>query len=66
MRIHFLVAKDILGGGGIETYTREVGPRLVGCLIHLPVGGHHFFSHQEAFSMRNWERVLLNFSAACS
>jgi glycosyltransferase involved in cell wall biosynthesis len=29
MRIHFLVAKDILGGGGIETYTREVGPRLV-------------------------------------
>lgn len=29
MRIHFLMAKDILAGGGIETYTREVGPRLV-------------------------------------
>ena len=29
MKIHFLLAKDILAGGGIETYTREVGPRLV-------------------------------------
>ncbi len=29
MRIHFLIAKDILAGGGIETYTREVSPRLV-------------------------------------
>src|ERR1019366_10685960 len=28
MRIHFLLAKDLLAGGGIETYTREVGPRL--------------------------------------
>jgi glycosyltransferase involved in cell wall biosynthesis len=28
MRIHFLMAKDLLAGGGIETYTREVGPRL--------------------------------------
>jgi glycosyltransferase involved in cell wall biosynthesis len=29
MKIHFLVAKDIFKGGGIETYTREVGRRLV-------------------------------------
>ena len=29
MKIHFLLTKDILGGGGIETYTREVGRRLV-------------------------------------
>lgn len=29
MRIHFLVMKDLLGGGGIEKYTREVGRRLV-------------------------------------
>jgi glycosyltransferase involved in cell wall biosynthesis len=28
MKIHFLVTKDILTGGGIETYTREVGSRL--------------------------------------
>jgi glycosyltransferase involved in cell wall biosynthesis len=29
MNIHFLLAKDILCGGGIEKYTREVGHRLV-------------------------------------
>lgn len=29
MNIHFLVAKDLFRGGGIETYTREVGRRLV-------------------------------------
>jgi glycosyltransferase involved in cell wall biosynthesis len=29
LRIHFLVAKDICKGGGIETYTRGVGRRLV-------------------------------------
>lgn len=29
MKIHFLLAKDILCGGGIEKYTREVGSRLV-------------------------------------
>lgn len=29
MNIHFLLAKDILRGGGIEKYTREVGSRLV-------------------------------------
>ena len=28
MNIHFLVAKDLFRGGGIETYTREVGHRL--------------------------------------
>ena len=28
MRIHFLLVKDLLNGGGIETYTREVGRRL--------------------------------------
>ena len=28
MKIHFLIAKDLFRGGGIETYTREVGPRL--------------------------------------
>ena len=28
MNIHFLVAKDLFRGGGIETYTREVGLRL--------------------------------------
>lgn len=28
MRIHFLLVKDLLKGGGIETYTREVGRRL--------------------------------------
>src|SRR3954453_11319898 len=29
MNIHFLLAKDFFRGGGIETYTREVGRRLV-------------------------------------
>lgn len=29
MKIHFLLCKDILSGGGIETYTREAGRRLV-------------------------------------
>lgn len=29
MKIHYLVAKDFFRGGGIETYTREVGKRLV-------------------------------------
>ncbi len=29
MKIHFLLAKDFFRGGGIETYTREVGRRLV-------------------------------------
>lgn len=29
MNIHFLVTKDLFRGGGIETYTREVGRRLV-------------------------------------
>jgi glycosyltransferase involved in cell wall biosynthesis len=29
MNIHFLIAKDVLHGGGIEKYTREVGSRLV-------------------------------------
>lgn len=29
MNIHFLLAKDLFRGGGIETYTREVGRRLV-------------------------------------
>lgn len=29
MNIHYLVAKDLFRGGGIETYTREVGRRLV-------------------------------------
>jgi glycosyltransferase involved in cell wall biosynthesis len=29
VRIHFLLTKNILAGGGIETYTREVGRRLV-------------------------------------
>jgi glycosyltransferase involved in cell wall biosynthesis len=29
MKISFLVVKDILNGGGIERYTREVGKRLV-------------------------------------
>ena len=29
MKIHFLVAKEFFRGGGIETYTREVGRRLV-------------------------------------
>lgn len=29
MNIHFLVVKDLFRGGGIETYTREVGRRLV-------------------------------------
>jgi glycosyltransferase involved in cell wall biosynthesis len=28
MKIHFLLAKDLFRGGGIETYTREVGRRL--------------------------------------
>jgi glycosyltransferase involved in cell wall biosynthesis len=28
MNIHFLLAKDLFRGGGIETYTREVGRRL--------------------------------------
>jgi glycosyltransferase involved in cell wall biosynthesis len=28
VRIHFLLTKDLLKGGGIETYTREVGRRL--------------------------------------
>jgi len=28
MKIHFLLAKDFFRGGGIETYTREVGRRL--------------------------------------
>lgn len=28
MNIHFLVVKDLFRGGGIETYTREVGRRL--------------------------------------
>jgi glycosyltransferase involved in cell wall biosynthesis len=28
MKIHFLLAKDFFRGGGIETYTREVGGRL--------------------------------------
>jgi glycosyltransferase involved in cell wall biosynthesis len=28
MNIHFLLAKDMIGGGGIEKYTREVGSRL--------------------------------------
>ena len=28
MNIHFLVAKDLFRGGGIETYTREAGRRL--------------------------------------
>jgi len=28
MNIHFLVAKDLFRGGGIETYTRQVGRRL--------------------------------------
>jgi glycosyltransferase involved in cell wall biosynthesis len=28
MRIHFLLTKDFFRGGGIETYTREVGRRL--------------------------------------
>ena len=28
MRIHFLLVKDLFRGGGIETYTREVGSRL--------------------------------------
>jgi glycosyltransferase involved in cell wall biosynthesis len=28
MKVHFLVAKDLFRGGGIETYTREVGRRL--------------------------------------
>ena len=28
MRIHFLLVKDFFRGGGIETYTREVGSRL--------------------------------------
>ena len=30
MKIHFLLAKDFFRGGGIETYTREVGRRLAG------------------------------------
>ncbi len=29
MNIHFLLVKDLFRGGGIETYTREVGRRLV-------------------------------------
>jgi glycosyltransferase involved in cell wall biosynthesis len=29
MKIHFLLTKDFFRGGGIETYTREVGRRLV-------------------------------------
>src|ERR1700742_762463 len=29
MRIHFLLVKDLLKGGGVETYTRGVGSRLV-------------------------------------
>ena len=29
MKIHFLLTKDLFRGGGIETYTREVGRRLV-------------------------------------
>lgn len=29
MRIHFLVVKDLFKGGGVETYTRGVGRRLV-------------------------------------
>ena len=29
MRIHFLLVKDLFKGGGIETYTRGVGSRLV-------------------------------------
>lgn len=28
MKIHFLLAKDFFRGGGVETYTREVGRRL--------------------------------------
>jgi len=28
MKIHFLLTKDFFRGGGIETYTREVGRRL--------------------------------------
>src|ERR1700722_15979693 len=29
MRIHFLLVKDLFKGGGVETYTRGVGSRLV-------------------------------------
>jgi glycosyltransferase involved in cell wall biosynthesis len=29
MKIHYLLVKNLLAGGGIETYTREVGRRLV-------------------------------------
>jgi glycosyltransferase involved in cell wall biosynthesis len=29
MKIHYLVVKNLVAGGGIETYTREVGRRLV-------------------------------------
>src|SRR2546423_1015932 len=29
MKIYFLFTKDLFRGGGIETYTREVGRRLV-------------------------------------
>ena len=29
MNIHFLLVKDLFRGGGVETYTREVGRRLV-------------------------------------
>src|SRR4030095_6253638 len=62
---HYLV--PVMSGNQRQKITEEVAG-LVGCLVHLPVGGNGLFSHSDPLSIFNGEMtfVLCNLSIACT